>query len=630
MWLILPIQWVGASPINSDTTTLFRDTVVLNAHFDIRGYKKLFSENRNNSVRTRHLYITIRNDDTIARSIYLELVNRFSKDTLIAPKHLRVNKIKNTRNDAYEVILPTATTHTLRLDVEQNSLFPDYYLWIWDKTSRMRQEMTDVASIVIFVCVGVAFVAFMFFSIVVQNQKRRVWWWYLIYIITAFLIVAIRLRSGWFSEKFNNWVSFPTEEQLAGWLYVFNTFVVMMFIHEFFRIGNKWHLRAVVILFGIMLVVGATGFSATSNNPLLHNSYYQIFKICNIVAGGIMALLLGVAVTNLVRTFRIYLSRPDIHRSINEEYPQYVNQAAVFVAFIPLLTVATIKILEYTTGLPKSFFEQINTGVFVYPNTLYISSYFVFFIYFNMAVVSLLFVKQNIRQVRKRGEQVVKLRELTQRRQQELRDFNLSLQQERKRLAMDIHDGLQGGLTQMIWGLKKLKNEQPDVSLDPLIQRAETNLKDARIIYRNIIADELLKEEGFISAITGLIDNYHQMCPDLEFEFTCTAQDRTWLNKMDKHVIVNSYYITQTLLQNVVAYSKATEAYIHLYINDDSKVVIIVEDNGIGFDPQNTPAGVGRKTIENRITPFEGELFIESAPGEGTRITVLLPTKFAI
>jgi signal transduction histidine kinase len=62
-----------------------------------------------------------------------------------------------------------------------------------------------------------------------------------------------------------------------------------------------------------------------------------------------------------------------------------------------------------------------------------------------------------------------------------------------------------------------------------------------------------------------------------------------------------------------------------------NKVRIVVADRGPGFDPaaldlqQIGPGGLGLFNIRERVTSFKGELEIESAPGGGTRITLVAP-----
>ncbi len=84
------------------------------------------------------------------------------------------------------------------------------------------------------------------------------------------------------------------------------------------------------------------------------------------------------------------------------------------------------------------------------------------------------------------------------------------------------------------------------------------------------------------------------------------------------------YRIIQELLSNAIRHSKADELDISLNLNNDS-LILMMEDNGIGFELQNTAKGIGLLNIKTRVASVNGDINIDSKVGRGTIITVEIP-----
>ncbi len=92
---------------------------------------------------------------------------------------------------------------------------------------------------------------------------------------------------------------------------------------------------------------------------------------------------------------------------------------------------------------------------------------------------------------------------------------------------------------------------------------------------------------------------------------------------------INLYRIAQEALNNVYKHAKATCVDMILEKREDN-VVLIVEDNGTGFDPgatasQGVDDGLGLLSMRERASVAGGTLEIESSPGKGTTIFVRIP-----
>jgi signal transduction histidine kinase len=85
------------------------------------------------------------------------------------------------------------------------------------------------------------------------------------------------------------------------------------------------------------------------------------------------------------------------------------------------------------------------------------------------------------------------------------------------------------------------------------------------------------------------------------------------------HARRNVYLLFKEAVHNMAKYSKCTAAQCTLQ-TDGKVLTMTVEDNGRGFDTENTPPGNGQKTMLGRAQALGGTLQLRSAPGKGTRI----------
>jgi two-component system sensor histidine kinase UhpB len=84
------------------------------------------------------------------------------------------------------------------------------------------------------------------------------------------------------------------------------------------------------------------------------------------------------------------------------------------------------------------------------------------------------------------------------------------------------------------------------------------------------------------------------------------------------------YRIIEEQLQNIMKHAFATQLSLNLWHNRES-VILHIADNGRGFEPSKKHEGIGFSNIRNRVELLQGTMSVESAPGEGVRLTVEFP-----
>jgi two-component system sensor histidine kinase UhpB len=130
---------------------------------------------------------------------------------------------------------------------------------------------------------------------------------------------------------------------------------------------------------------------------------------------------------------------------------------------------------------------------------------------------------------------------------------------------------------------------------------------------------------GLDSALSRHIDNLSRRVQlTIDYQFVCPPELDARL-PISMEVVL--YRVTQEALNNVIKHAEAKRVSVLVYRRQDS-VVLVVEDDGAGFDvtAMTKPKdGLGLLGMRERAHLLRGELVIESSPGDGTMVKVVLP-----
>ena len=237
----------------------------------------------------------------------------------------------------------------------------------------------------------------------------------------------------------------------------------------------------------------------------------------------------------------------------------------------------------------------------------------------------------------KNKQKTIKQRELLH--QQELKSikqreqltaYNAMLQgqeQERNRIARDLHDGLGGMLAGVKLKLSSIvsneKNSnhliQPDMEIYKVIQQLDQSVDELRRIARNMMPESLIYM-GLEPALTDL-------CKSLNTEKNAVVFEAFNLgNTHEQALQITVYRIVQELLTNALKHAEANSIMVQCSENGN-RLYITVEDDGKGFDPETAEQknGIGLSNIKNRVNLLQGTVEISSKPGEGTTFSIEIP-----
>ena len=193
---------------------------------------------------------------------------------------------------------------------------------------------------------------------------------------------------------------------------------------------------------------------------------------------------------------------------------------------------------------------------------------------------------------------------------------------ERRRIASELHDGIGQILAAARINMLRLQPEQFVDAEKKAYQRSIELIGEAagdvRIISHSL-GSSTLRELGIIPALREIIADMNDS-GSITFSFEANGID----TNNPETTSLGIFRIAQELIANVVRHSQATEATIQLF-QRDGVIMLMVEDNGTGFDPARQIRGMGTQNIEARAQAMNGSVRLDSSPGHGTTVTIEVP-----
>lgn len=197
---------------------------------------------------------------------------------------------------------------------------------------------------------------------------------------------------------------------------------------------------------------------------------------------------------------------------------------------------------------------------------------------------------------------------------------------ERSRLAKDLHDGLGGILSSVKYSFQAMKqtfvlSEENALAFEKSMNLLDASLAELRRVSHNMMPEALVRlslEEALRDYIQTLTDN-----TDLNFTYQTFGLDTVDLDNLYKTTM---YRVVQELTTNIVRYAQATEVLIQIMAKV-GLVNLTIEDNGKGFDPKqvNKSRSMGIQNLYHRITYLKGTIDLQTEPGKGCSYYIEIP-----
>ena len=196
---------------------------------------------------------------------------------------------------------------------------------------------------------------------------------------------------------------------------------------------------------------------------------------------------------------------------------------------------------------------------------------------------------------------------------------------ERKRIAADLHDGVGQMMSAAKMNLSAFESEMPfkdeeqRIGFEKLISLVDESCKEIRSVSHQMMPNALLKS-GLASAVREFLDKIDNRIIKINMH-TEGLQDR-----LDSNTETVLYRVIQECVNNVIKHSGANNLDISL-IKDADGIAATIEDNGHGFDVNDKQKfeGIGLKNINSRVAFLKGTVDFDSSPGKGTLVAIHIP-----
>ncbi len=219
------------------------------------------------------------------------------------------------------------------------------------------------------------------------------------------------------------------------------------------------------------------------------------------------------------------------------------------------------------------------------------------------------------------------LRKERQVQQEFSRQLLSSQEEERKRIAAELHDSIGQDLTLIKnHSVLALNDLPPGSSAVPHLREIDAisseTMQDVRRISHNLRPYQI-DRLGITRALQALINGF-----GVSSGVTCAAELDPIDGVLGSNGEINVYRIVQEILTNIGRHARATSVEVQIRREEDSTISIVIADNGRGLpDAQEAPggAGLGLESIAERVRILGGTHTISSAPGRGTKIQIRVP-----
>jgi PAS domain S-box-containing protein len=205
-------------------------------------------------------------------------------------------------------------------------------------------------------------------------------------------------------------------------------------------------------------------------------------------------------------------------------------------------------------------------------------------------------------------------------------------EEEKKKLAVDLHDEFGQALTSLHFDLEALQRSLPAKFAEQkercggLIRMVE-RLADSTRKTTSYLRPDLLEHLGLVPTLEWYIREFTARRPDTRMDFQAIG----FKKRLTPEIELVLYRIFQECLTNISKHAKATRVEIMLTYSHP-RVIFIIRDNGVGYKqakkeltPRRRSRGIGLLSMRERIASFGGSIDISTAPGKGTAVRVDIP-----
>lgn len=199
-------------------------------------------------------------------------------------------------------------------------------------------------------------------------------------------------------------------------------------------------------------------------------------------------------------------------------------------------------------------------------------------------------------------------------------------EQERTRLAKDLHDGLGGMLSGMKHAFQTMKENlimtpENQLAFERSMDMLDSSIKEMRRVAHNMMPESLVKF-GLDTALRDFCNSI-QLSGALHLVYQSIGMEQA---PVEQTTAVTVYRIVQELIHNILKHAAASNALVQVSYAETG-LSVTVEDDGKGVDTGQLlhSGGMGWRNIQNRVDFLKGKLDVQSQPGSGMSVFIEIP-----
>ena len=213
--------------------------------------------------------------------------------------------------------------------------------------------------------------------------------------------------------------------------------------------------------------------------------------------------------------------------------------------------------------------------------------------------------------------------------EKELRLLSIQLlaaqENERKWIAQELHDSIGQSLVAIKFALERkisqsgTGNAPPGISLEDILSMVQNGVEETRRIMTNL-RPSILDDLGILATVNWFCREFEKVYPQIQVQKQIEVPEQEVPDSL-KTVI---FRILQEAMNNMAKHSRAHTVELGLAKKND-RITLKIQDNGVGFDPENCRKGLGLSSMKERSQLSGGIFILESGPGKGSHMEVRWP-----
>jgi len=196
---------------------------------------------------------------------------------------------------------------------------------------------------------------------------------------------------------------------------------------------------------------------------------------------------------------------------------------------------------------------------------------------------------------------------------------------ERKWIAQELHDSIGQTLVAVKFALERKLSQSgagkvpPGISMEDILSMVQNGVEETRRIMTNL-RPSMLDDLGILATINWFCREFQKVYPQFQVQRQIEVREQ----EVPENLKIVIFRILQEAMNNIAKHSGGTSIVLGLGKKND-RITLKIQDNGAGFDLENSRKGLGLSSMKERAQHSGGIFILESGPGKGTCLEVIWP-----